>query len=537
MVSHAMASETPGGPRVPNAETQAARTGQELVSKLGTSRTAGSWIDAEGRPVVAVTDEEAATDVRGAGAVAKVVRYTMKDLRSATETLKGAPKVAGTSWAMDYASNQVVVRADSTVSAAEWDRLAKIAESLGKSVRMERTEGTFTPRLNGASPMFAGSGRCSAGFNVTNGQANFILTAGHCGPVGTTWFSDQQGSQQIGATVAGSFPGGDFSLVQYGPGTALRGADIVTVGDGQGVRITGAADAAVGQKVFRSGSTTGLQSGEVTGLNATVNYPQGTVTGLIETTVCAEPGDSGGPMFADGVALGVTSGGNGDCQQGGTTFFQPVTKALDSLGVKLASDPDRAVRRRPRPGARAAPTTARARRRLPVRPRPPPAARSCRGPRDRWTRRPRDRTAVWPRRWIGSGTSGTWVPGCSSSPAACSPWWPSASVRSGDADGTATSTRGAGADGAGAARRPRPDVTRAVPDAARSPSGQGRPSERPPVDSPARPLRGTGPCPEGGDATDTELARAAPTSATASAGCPPERGVGVTARRSGLLGV
>ena len=339
MVSHAMASETPGGPRVPNAETQAARTGQELVSKLGTSRTAGSWIDAEGRPVVAVTDEEAATDVRGAGAVAKVVRYTMKDLRSATETLKGAPKVAGTSWAMDYASNQVVVRADSTVSAAEWDRLAKIAESLGKSVRMERTEGTFTPRLNGASPMFAGSGRCSAGFNVTNGQANFILTAGHCGPVGTTWFSDQQGSQQIGATVAGSFPGGDFSLVQYGPGTALRGADIVTVGDGQGVRITGAADAAVGQKVFRSGSTTGLQSGEVTGLNATVNYPQGTVTGLIETTVCAEPGDSGGPMFADGVALGVTSGGNGDCQQGGTTFFQPVTKALDSLGVKLASDP------------------------------------------------------------------------------------------------------------------------------------------------------------------------------------------------------
>ncbi|MGW3420348.1 S1 family peptidase [Streptomyces phaeochromogenes] len=339
MVSHAVASETSDDPKAPNAEMLAARTGQKLVAELGTSRTAGSWIDAKGRPVVAVTDEEAAADVRGAGAVPKVVGYAMKDLRSATDTLKDAPKVAGTSWAMDYASNQVVVRADTTVSAAEWDRLAEVAESLGKSVRMERIEGTFTPRVNGASPLFATAGRCSAGFNVTNGQANFILTAGHCGPVGTTWFSDQQGNQQVGATVSGSFPGGDFSLVQYSPGVDLSGADLVAVGDGQGIPIIGSADAAVGQKVFRSGSTTGLQSGEVTGLNATVNYPQGTVTGLIETTVCAEPGDSGGPMFANGLAMGITSGGNGDCQSGGTTFFQPVSKALDSLGVKLVTEP------------------------------------------------------------------------------------------------------------------------------------------------------------------------------------------------------
>ncbi|MFE1800399.1 S1 family peptidase [Streptomyces sp. NPDC059517] len=345
MVTQAMASETSSdGTKAPNAETRAARTGQELVSELGTSRTAGSWIDAKGRPVVAVTDEKAAAEVREGGAVAKVVRYTMRDLKSATEALKDAPKVAGTSWAMDYATNQVVVRADTTVSKAAWARLTAVAEGIGASVRMERTDGTFTPRLNGADALFAGSGRCSAGFNVTNGQNNFILTAGHCGPVGTAWFSDQQGAKPVGSTVSGSFPGGDFSLVQYNSGTALSGADIVTVGNGQGVRIIGAADPAVGQKVFRSGSTTGLQSGQVTGLNATVNYPQGTVTGLIETTVCAEPGDSGGPMFADGLAMGVTSGGSGDCQAGGTTFFQPVTKALTSLGVKLTIDPAAAGR-------------------------------------------------------------------------------------------------------------------------------------------------------------------------------------------------
>jgi hypothetical protein len=66
-----------------------------------------------------------------------------------------------------------------------------------------------------------------------------------------------------------------------------------------------------------------------------VNYREGTVTGLIATTVCAEPGDSGGPLLAEGLALGVTSGGNGDCTEGGMTFFQPVTSALTSLGVRI----------------------------------------------------------------------------------------------------------------------------------------------------------------------------------------------------------
>jgi streptogrisin D len=73
----------------------------------------------------------------------------------------------------------------------------------------------------------------------------------------------------------------------------------------------------------------------VTALNATVNYPQGTVTGLIRTTVCAEPGDSGGSLYAGTSALGLTSGGSGNCSSGGTTFFQPVTEPLSVFGVSV----------------------------------------------------------------------------------------------------------------------------------------------------------------------------------------------------------
>ncbi|MBX9392160.1 S1 family peptidase [Streptomyces sp. TRM72054] len=331
MVTQAVASEPP----VVSPRVLAEDTGADLVERLGASRTAGSWIDDKGRPVVAVTDDKAAAEVREAGATPKLVRHSMRELKSATETLRSAPRVTGTAWVVDYRSNEVVVRGDSTVSAGDWSELTDLADGIGGFVRMERTEGTFTTRINGALAILSTAGRCSAGFNVTNGETDFILTAGHCGPSGSVWFADNRGDQPVGRTVTGSFPGNDYSLVQYTGGRAGDGADVVAIGNGQGVRITGVGQPSVGQRVFRSGSSSGLRDGEVTALNATVNYPEGTVSGLIETNVCAEPGDSGGPLFSEGIALGVTSGGSGDCQAGGTTFFQPVTQALSALGVQL----------------------------------------------------------------------------------------------------------------------------------------------------------------------------------------------------------
>jgi hypothetical protein len=349
----AMASDSSGTSAATLSAPQTpADKGAALVAKLGSARTAGSWVDSGGRTVVAVTDAKTAAEVTKAGAEAKVVRYSMNELNSATTTLSSAPKVPGTAWAMDYRNNRVLVEGDSSVSAAAWTAMTKVATGIGASVQMQRTQGKFTTRINGAQPILSTGGRCSAGFNVTDGTNDFILTAGHCGPVGSIWFANNQGDQQLGKTVSDNFPGSDFSLVQYASGSAGEGADVVAIGNGSGVTITGLADAAVGEKVFRSGSTSGLHDGEVTALNATVNYPEGTVTGLIQTTVCAEPGDSGGPLFANGIALGVTSGGSGDCTAGGTTFFQPLTKALAALNVKLLVAPKTAAS--PAPSASAA---------------------------------------------------------------------------------------------------------------------------------------------------------------------------------------
>lgn len=57
--------------------------------------------------------------------------------------------------------------------------------------------------------------------------------------------------------------------------------------------------------------------------------------GLIRTSVCAEGGDSGDPLYRNTVAYGLTSGGSGNCTWGGTTYFQPVTEVLSQYGVSV----------------------------------------------------------------------------------------------------------------------------------------------------------------------------------------------------------
>ncbi|WP_238783603.1 S1 family peptidase [Streptomyces monomycini] len=189
----------------------------------------------------------------------------------------------------------------------------------------------------GGSAIFGGNARCSLGFNVTVQGAPAFLTAGHCGKGSTTWTADQAGAQPLGTVADARFPESDFALVTYDD-PAARPDSAVDLRNGGTQQISRVAEAAVGMPVQRSGSTTGLSEGTVTGLDATVNYGNGDiVNGLIQTDVCAEPGDSGGSMFSGDAAVGLTSGGSGDCTQGGETFFQPVTTALEATGAEIGA--------------------------------------------------------------------------------------------------------------------------------------------------------------------------------------------------------
>jgi len=247
-----------------------------------------------------------------------------KSTLSAAKVAVERSGIGGVAWYVDNATDRVVVTVDSSVSAAEVASIKQTAGASAASIRIAHARGVFRPLLSAGNAIYGGNYRCSLGFNVVSGSTYYFLTAGHCGKVAKTWYTNSGHTTLIGPTVNYSFPGNDYALVRY---------DNTSLSHPGGFAV---ADAFVGEAVTRTGSTSGTHSGRVTALNVSVRYQGGgRVSGMIQTTVCAEPGDSGGPLYDGTKALGITSGGSGDCRTGGTTFYQPVREAANAYGVNV----------------------------------------------------------------------------------------------------------------------------------------------------------------------------------------------------------
>jgi hypothetical protein len=296
----------------------------------------GSWFDTEaGRLTVAVTSDAPASAlraVRSTGAAVRTVEHSARQLDLTKAHLDRSPAPRGVSaWRVDPAANTVVVdvvraeRSDNDVRRF----LARAREAGPVTVRtVSSAPRTFAAGTVGGDPYYTGNARCSIGFSVHGG----FVTAGHCGQRGAG-VRGWDGSS-IGAFQGSSFPGDDYAWVSVGGGwwTVPVVLGWGTVPD-QLVR--GSAEAPVGASVCRSGSTTHWHCGTVLAKNETVNYSQGAVHQLTKTSVCAEPGDSGGSFISGDQAQGVTSGGWGNCSGGGETWFQPVNEILNRYGLTL----------------------------------------------------------------------------------------------------------------------------------------------------------------------------------------------------------
>ncbi len=145
---------------------------------LGADRSGGFYRDGNGALIVNVTDAAGLESARAAGLNAKLVRHSLRALNSLKD--KHDPGVRGTAWSIDVATNEIVVEADSTVSAADWGRLATAVSASG-AARLERLSGTLQPTITGGDAIYGGGYRCSLGFNVRSGSTYYFLTAGHCG--------------------------------------------------------------------------------------------------------------------------------------------------------------------------------------------------------------------------------------------------------------------------------------------------------------------------------------------------------------------
>ncbi|GHB30924.1 S1 family peptidase [Streptomyces umbrinus] len=238
--------------------------------------------------------------------------------------------VAGTSWSVDERTGKLRVFADSTVGEADLAAVRRATGRFAGATTVERLDGRLRTLLSGGDAIYTSSWRCSVGVNVQSGSTFYFVTAGHCTDGLPTWYTSSGLTAMVGPTTGTSFPGNDFGVVRYSNPAVPHPGTIGTVD------VTGTATAYVGQSVCRRGSTTGVRCGRVTALNATVNYGSGDIVyGLIQTNICAEPGDSGGPLYAGDKVIGILSGGSGNCTSGGTTYYQPIQEVLSAYGLSV----------------------------------------------------------------------------------------------------------------------------------------------------------------------------------------------------------
>jgi hypothetical protein len=189
------------------------------------------------------------------------------------------------------------------------------------------------PSGEGGQPVFAPGGiRCTLGFNVRQNGTYYFLTAGGCAQAGLTLYADPGLTVELGTVVAVTNVA--VGLVRYVDPQVERPGSVRLYPGSQDIASAGSP--VVGQSVCRSGPTTGVRCGTVTAVNVTVRFPEGTITGLARTNICAEPGDTpGAPYFSGTTAIGLGIGGSGNCTSGGTSFFQPVTAVLAAFGVTV----------------------------------------------------------------------------------------------------------------------------------------------------------------------------------------------------------
>ncbi|MFD5148883.1 carbohydrate-binding protein [Streptomyces sp. NPDC058401] len=313
-------------------EAEAGATAARLQDRLGPA-FAGAWLDGAdaGTLTVATTRAADTAAIRATGARAKLVSRSLSDLDTAKAALDRVATAGTPVRYVDPRGNTLVVEETRPGAAADLLAATGTDAALVTVVRTAEAPRPLYDLRGGDAYYMNGSGRCSVGFPITKGTVNGFATAGHCGRAGTTTSGFNQVAQ--GSFQASIFPGNDMAWVAANAN--WTSTPYVKGSGGANVQVTGSVLQPVGASVCRSGSTTGWHCGTVQQHNTSVTYPEGTISGVTRTTVCAEPGDSGGSYISGSQAQGVTSGGSGNCSSGGTTFFQPLNPILSTYGLTL----------------------------------------------------------------------------------------------------------------------------------------------------------------------------------------------------------
>lgn len=304
----------------PTVGTSVGELASNVAERLGAA-SGGHYIDSAGKAVVGVLNQADAAKVRAAGATPKPVEHSLAELTATKRSFDKLAGVTNAGWGIDPQHNQVVVRTYDSTPAAAKQALTQQAAKLGDKVRVERKAEPMSLFIRGGDEISNGQGKCSNGFNVTKGGKNYLLSAGHCAVLGG------DGDWNGGKVVNADFPTKDSMLVE-------NNSDAAPSEINDGTKITEIADATVGENMKRAGRTSGVTSGKVTEVDYTFVAQDGGKTYKVFHEFCSDAksgaGDSGGPAYDGGKALGTLSGGDSS-----TSCFYPASLSTKDYGVSL----------------------------------------------------------------------------------------------------------------------------------------------------------------------------------------------------------
>lgn len=303
------------------------------------SSFAGGWIK-DDKIYIGVTDQAAADHVVANGALPVIMNTSLSKLENAKKAIdnhlagqKRAEKQVSNiaSYFVDVMTNKLVVEALETGqdNARELAKLTGLSESEFEIRLVDKLPTSSTSIVGGNQYYLNDSNTwCSVGFSVTGG----FVSAGHCGRRGD--YARNSQNVKLGTFAGSSFPGRDMSYIETYDDITLKG--LINNYQGGTYSVKGSSEAAVGASICRSGNKTGVRCGTISNKDESVLFDGvNTVNGLTRTSACCDHGDSGGPYFSGTQGQGVCSGQNGDCNNGGHSWFYPLNPILDEYGVSL----------------------------------------------------------------------------------------------------------------------------------------------------------------------------------------------------------
>ncbi|WBB71391.1 cellulose binding domain-containing protein [Micromonospora sp. WMMD1128] len=332
-----------------------------LVDAANVIRTAVDRAPARGYAGIGLVDDHVTlwwkgappTDVAAAVTAARrtapvevaAATYSRAELRTAaarlTPAVKAGPAGARRSVRLRTDGGGIEIAVDRTPGAG----LPKLPATGVRTRVVERDRMVERSRADDAAPFDGGAGigfttpGCTAGFGVRDADtdAGYILTAEHCGAIGSPWHVGWNTTTGTGTLVGYAVDSNDDHDTMI-ISTSAPGGHIYVGGQHDEVRarVTGWTEVFPGQLLCQSGYTSaGVLGGPV--CNLRVDYHYDDIEDLVEATQldgdeAARGGDSGGPVYAVNADGTVLAAGTTTRSAGPGFGFQDFATARDDYG-------------------------------------------------------------------------------------------------------------------------------------------------------------------------------------------------------------